>query len=255
VSRRLWVVALALVALCTACLEEPETAVTSAARAEPTTPITRTVAEPTSAPVALATTARPKPVPALLIAAANGDGDSWKDTAGKEYRLGLVNTPEYDECYGSAATAARKRMVANGFRASVYTTDTYGRLVSVVTTADGTNLNVWLARHGYADDRYLDQFRHENRALAAQLDVAFAAAKAERVGLWSACSGPAPQSVTTTAAAPSRGGCDPSYPTVCIPPAPPDLDCGDITYRRFEVRQPDPHRFDADHDGIGCESG
>ena len=47
--------------------------------------------------------------------------------------------------------------------------------------------------------------------------------------------------------------CDPSYPTVCIPPSPPDLDCGEIPYRRFQVRPPDPHRFDGDHDGIGCE--
>lgn len=51
------------------------------------------------------------------------------------------------------------------------------------------------------------------------------------------------------------GGCDPSYPTVCIPPSPPDLDCGDIPYRRFTVLPPDPHRFDgSDDDGIGCES-
>ncbi len=49
--------------------------------------------------------------------------------------------------------------------------------------------------------------------------------------------------------------CDPSYPDVCIPPPPPDLDCGDISFRRFRVLPPDPHRFDADHDGIGCESG
>ena len=48
--------------------------------------------------------------------------------------------------------------------------------------------------------------------------------------------------------------CDSSYPTVCIPPPPPDLDCSDISYKRFEVRQPDPHRFDGDKDGIGCES-
>lgn len=48
--------------------------------------------------------------------------------------------------------------------------------------------------------------------------------------------------------------CDPSYPTVCIPPPPPDLDCKDIPFRRFKVLPPDPHRFDGDHDGIGCES-
>ena len=54
-------------------------------------------------------------------------------------------------------------------------------------------------------------------------------------------------------AAVPRGGCDPSYPGVCIPPGPPDLDCGDITHRRFAVLAPDPHRFDGEGDGIGCE--
>ena len=53
--------------------------------------------------------------------------------------------------------------------------------------------------------------------------------------------------------------CDPSYPTgengqkICISPGPPDLDCKDIPYRRFKVLSPDPHRFDGDKDGIGCE--
>lgn len=48
--------------------------------------------------------------------------------------------------------------------------------------------------------------------------------------------------------------CHPSYPTVCIPPPPPDLDCGDIPHRRFQVVGSDPHGFDRDNDGIGCES-
>lgn len=48
--------------------------------------------------------------------------------------------------------------------------------------------------------------------------------------------------------------CAPEYPTVCIPPPPPDLDCGDISFRRFRVLPPDRHRFDTDGDGIGCES-
>ncbi|MFM7717938.1 MAG: HNH endonuclease family protein [Actinomycetota bacterium] len=50
------------------------------------------------------------------------------------------------------------------------------------------------------------------------------------------------------------GGCDPAYPGVCIPPPPPDLDCPDVTFRNFVVRSPDPHRFDSDGDGIGCET-
>jgi hypothetical protein len=57
---------------------------------------------------------------------------------------------------------------------------------------------------------------------------------------------------------PSGGKCAASYPTVCIPPPPPDLNCGDIPYRNFRVRwdvpDPDPHHFDGDRDGIGCET-
>ena len=47
--------------------------------------------------------------------------------------------------------------------------------------------------------------------------------------------------------------CDPSYPDVCIPPSPPDLDCSQIAPRNFRVVGLDPHDFDTDGDGIGCE--
>jgi len=63
------------------------------------------------------------------------------------------------------------------------------------------------------------------------------------------------QGPTATPQARSRAGCDPSYPSVCIASPPPDLDCADIAYRRFEVVGADPHRFDSDNDGVGCESG
>lgn len=52
----------------------------------------------------------------------------------------------------------------------------------------------------------------------------------------------------------NQTNCDPSYPDVCIAPPPPDLDCGEIEYRNFRVTGDDPHRFDGDKDGIGCES-
>jgi micrococcal nuclease len=51
------------------------------------------------------------------------------------------------------------------------------------------------------------------------------------------------------------GNCDPSYPGTCIPAYPPDLDCGEISDRNFDVIGSDPHGFDGDNDGIGCESG
>ncbi len=63
----------------------------------------------------------------------------------------------------------------------------------------------------------------------------------------------APPSAGSYTGAKKEGRCDPAYPTVCVPPPPPDLDCGDIPYRGFKVLPPDPHRFDRDRDGIGCE--
>jgi hypothetical protein len=41
---------------------------------------------------------------------------------------------------------------------------------------------------------------------------------------------------------------------VCIQPPPPDLDCADVRFRLFEVSEPDPHNFDGDHNGLGCEA-
>jgi len=64
---------------------------------------------------------------------------------------------------------------------------------------------------------------------------------------------PAAPVVPAPAPAPG-GGCDPSYHGVCVPPFPPDLDCGQVGVGRFQVVPPDPHGFDGDGDGIGCES-
>ena len=41
---------------------------------------------------------------------------------------------------------------------------------------------------------------------------------------------------------------------LALPKYPPDLDCGDITFRRFQVTGSDSHGFDRVDDGIGCES-
>jgi micrococcal nuclease len=54
--------------------------------------------------------------------------------------------------------------------------------------------------------------------------------------------------LTGGAPALAQTDCDPSYPDVCIPPPPPDLDCSDVRYRGFRVIGDDPHR-----DGIACE--
>jgi hypothetical protein len=48
-------------------------------------------------------------------------------------------------------------------------------------------------------------------------------------------------------------GCDSSYPEICITTYSAKLSCGDIPFRNFKVLLPDPHGFDSDGDGIGCE--
>lgn len=130
-------------------------------------------------------------------------------------------------------------------------------------------VNEVMARSGYAalstfppDLKYVEEIREATRF-----------AREHGYGLWAACQTDASGDTNEIAAAPppasnpaagivadtapiaaASGNCDPSYPGVCIPPSPPDLDCGNIAPRRLQVLPPDPHRFDGDHDGIGCES-
>lgn len=99
------------------------------------------------------------------------------------------------------------------------------------------------------DPRELDALAHDIRDCAATEMPYLPAGPAGEGG-----AGPTPMPVTGQPTDQVGGGCDPAYPTVCIPPPPPDLDCGDIPYRNFKVLPPDPHRFDGDHDGIGCET-
>jgi hypothetical protein len=54
---------------------------------------------------------------------------------------------------------------------------------------------------------------------------------------------------------PPAANCHPSYPDNCIRGPPPKLNCDSISFRNFKVVEPDPHGFDGDNDGIGCENG
>lgn len=60
--------------------------------------------------------------------------------------------------------------------------------------------------------------------------------------------------VVATTTTTAQANCSLSYPDFCIPPPPPDLDCGDIGAKNFTVLSPDPHGFDGNNDGVGCES-
>ena len=208
-------------------------------------------------------------------------------------RFILIDAPETrhpnnpPECFGQEATAYLSWMLSLGgdlyLETDVSDRDRFGRLLRYVWLDFGDGevylVNEALVRAGYAafstfppDVKYVDEIRE-----AGQF------AREHGYGLWSSCitdgegdtnelsgiqaihaepetevdpvqtgSEPLPEQVVITDPA-SAFGCESSYPDVCIPPPPPDLDCGDVNSGGFTVYPPDPHRFDGDFDGIGCE--
>lgn len=120
---------------------------------------------------------------------------------------------------------------------------------------NGSDFNAFLVLFGYARVYVEGNSSRETEYLELEAD-----AKRTGVGLWECARVPSgtetstPRPTVTPVPVDERTNCDPAYPTVCIPPRPPDLDWGEIPHRNFSVLPPDPHRFDGDKDGIGCEA-
>lgn len=209
------------------------------------------------------------------------DGDTIRVSVGgvaEPVRLILIDTPEtHDpndppECYGQEATEYLTWLLSLGgdlyLEADVSNRDRYDRLLRYAWLDFGGGevylVNEAMVRSGYAalstfppDVKYVDQIRDANTF-----------ARENGLGLWSACTADASgdtnelsgalgivsqQQPVASVQQATGSGCDPSYPDVCIPPSPPDLNCRDVPFKRFTVRSPDPHNFDGDFDGIGCE--
>lgn len=223
-----------------------DTATTQPTRA--TEPAERVDQTPPTAEPPAASEPEPTDEPAaMLFITDQKDGDSWVASDGNEYRLGLVNTPERNEQCGSEATAFTRKLLSNGYSADAYAKDTHGRLVAEVRDAKGRSLNVMLAKRGLADDRYLEEFRHENPELGRRLDRAFASASVPACRKTAKPVPLVPQPRTTKA--PGKGcmaGYSPCLPIVA------DLDCGEIGHP-VRVTGSDPYRLDADGDGTGCD--
>lgn len=211
------------------------------------------------------------------------DGDTIKVVSrGFEtpVRLIGIDTPETRkpgtpvQCFGPAASARTKRLLPVGQKVRLVTDptqdvrDRYARLLAYVykpgRKGPTGSVNYSLVRSGHAKVYVYGgvRFRYAVPFFKAQ----HRAKKAKR-GLWGPpCRGntrkpdpkqPAPTATQPTPTTPDptqpRPGCDPNYTGACIPPYPPDLDCGEIPYRNFRSVGTDPHNFDVDHDGIACE--
>lgn len=179
----------------------------------------------------------------------DGDTLSVRLDNGRSERVRLIgiDTPERGACLAGKATGLARR-VADDQRvvlrgdATQDTRDRYGRLLAYAWVG-GRDLGFQQISSGlarvYVYDRPFQRLSAYRRA--EQLG------RTRTPNVWRGCSSPPSAPVK----APSN--CDVSYPGVCIPPPPPDLDCADVPYSGFAVRGADPHGFDGDGDGVGCE--
>lgn len=202
-----------------------------------------------------------------------GDGDTLRVLMnGKPItvRLACIDAPEATQAGGKEAGVRLSQLLPKNqsVQLRVVELDRYGRTVAeVLKNEQSVNLQMVQEGRAVVYRQYLSACAtSQGRYLEAE-----AKAKQRKLAFWSqpnpvmpwdfragkrgaSTSTPKvtwptePQTTTQTS------NCSPAYPGVCIPPAPPDLDCGDITARRFTVLAPDPHGFDGDKDGIGCES-
>ncbi|MGH8982522.1 MAG: thermonuclease family protein [Acidimicrobiia bacterium] len=190
------------------------------------------------------------------------DGDTIEvHLNGREESVRLIgiDTPETVhpsrpvECFGKVASQfTTDRLAGRTVRLEfdVERRDRYERLLAYVWR-DNKLFNHTIVRRGYAQiATYPPNVKYVDRLLAAQRK-----ARTEGAGLWSSCDAESSESTgAATGAQASSGKCDPNYGGACIPPYPPDLDCGEISATNFRSTGSDPHGFDGDGDGIACES-
>ena len=136
-----------------------------------------------SGSAAAAEPAKPLPVLVAKVLKVNdGDSISVELASGKaRVRLSAIDTPEYDQPYGSQSSAALKSMLPEGssVELEVETQDSFNRIVAtvfLVVNGNRTNLNEAMLRDGHAwayrrymkDPRYCD-IEQEARARKAGL--------------------------------------------------------------------------------------
>jgi len=228
------------------CGEGQERPVPSLSRVTITSPTPTPFAptgSPTQSPTVWSVTLRDQALVTRVI-----DGDTIEIEGGQRVRYIGMDTPEdtsVRECFGEEATRRNRALVEGRLvelERDVSKTDRFGRLLRYVWV-DEEMVNEILVAEGFTlVATFPPDVKYERSFLLAQSN-----AREGRLGLWSACEDA--DGLSTN----QGDDCDPSYPEVCIPPPPPDLDCPDIIFRNFLVIGSDPHGFDGDDDGEGCE--
>ncbi len=192
------------------------------------------------------------------------DGDTFVTTDDVRIRFIGIDAPESSahrfgsaECLGTDASEHLAELLPPGTDVEVVfdveRLDRYGRtLAYIYRSHDGLFINRAMVADGFAQPAtYPPNVAHVDDFVEASRE-----ARAAGRGLWSdACADGAEAPPTTSREGQEARRCESAYPDACIPSPPPDLDCEDVAERRFRVLPPDPHNFDADRNGLGCENG
>ncbi|MBE9038822.1 thermonuclease family protein [aff. Roholtiella sp. LEGE 12411] len=194
-----------------------------------------------------------------------GDGDTIRVRTGNKtvtVRLACIDAPETKQSpWGQQSLARLKQLLPVGQTITLRSTETdkYKRLVAEVFVGN-RNVNVNMVEEGQAVvyRQYLKNCPESKDSLLQGENRA----KQQRLAFWSQANPVMPwdfrhritqKSTSQPTQGQQQSNCDLSYPDFCIPKNSSNLNCRDITQRRFKVLPPDPHGFDRDRDGIGCE--
>jgi len=237
------------------------------------------------APTALSTLGQSTPTPqieaipidaqrASVVSVADGDTIRVATTSGEEsLRFILIDTPETRdprrpvECFGREASDRTKALLPAGqavyLERDVSDRDRYSRILRYVWVPSdddgraGYLLNERLVREGYAvlytyppDVKYVERIRTAEQA-----------ARDEQAGLWRDCGGAdTPADAPSPVAAHADGNVSPASRPATT--GGEDRDCADFATRAeaqafyLAAGGPgtDPHRLDADRNGLACEA-
>ncbi len=201
-----------------------------------------------------------------VVGVADGDTiDVLREGAEVTVRLHGVDTPEKRQPYGRQAKKFTVSMVfGRQVRVNVVDIDRYGRTVGIVVrVSDGVELNEALVAAGYA--WWYRKYAPDDKRLEALERLA----RAGKKGLWKQEDPVSPwnwrrgaRSSESDGDANDEAAMQLDEVELRYDPYGPDRDCSDFRTQAeaqafFEAAggpRKDPHRLDADSDGVACES-
>lgn len=244
--------ALTLVAACGPVTTGEDTTAPPAPTASP--------AAPTSSPASTTTQPQVPGERAEVVDVVDGDTVKVRVAATGQVltvRVLGIDTPETyggAECWGPEASAFAERTLAGKTVGLVADEtqdemDRYGRALRYLVLPDSSNYSVLAAEAGAARS-----YVYGGKPVSAHDEIVAAEQRAEAAnrGLWGPpCNGQEQTQPAQPTAAEPAADCEPGYDP-CVPPYPPDVDCGDVN-GPIRVTGSDPHKLDGDGDGTACE--